>query len=36
MNSRGPMRIESRPTCRERKNITIVSGTVASPDRNGE
>ena len=36
MKSRGPNRIESRPTRGERKNITTVTGTVASPLRNGE
>ena len=36
MKSRGPNRIESRPTRGERKNITTVIGTVASPLWNGE
>jgi hypothetical protein len=36
MKARGPNRIEKRPTRRDRRNSAIVTGTVASPARNGE
>jgi len=36
MKSRGPYRIDSRPTRPESTNMTTVIGTVASPLRKGE
>jgi hypothetical protein len=36
MKKRGPKRIERRPTRGERKNRTIVTGTVARPLWKGE
>jgi hypothetical protein len=36
MNTRGPWCIDIRPTRGERRNMTIVTGNVASPARNAE